>query len=277
MSDEVKKTKPKRIAAKAVPASRAVAKSATPKAAPAPAPLVAAAMTAAPAAAPAEAVAPLVAEISAPEAIVASDPVSHAQPIEPAVIAEPVIATAPPAAPIVAATSVPKTVKRSPLKTSALQGASNTKKEVFTMTTTTTAMTDTIQTAMKDAADKAKATMEKSQAAMGDMSAFAKGNVEAVVEAGKILASGMQEMSKGYMTDSKSAVETMTAEIKDLAAVKSPAEFFEKQSAMMRKQFDAAVATSSKNSEAMLKLASEAFQPISNRVSLAVEKIKHAA
>ena len=45
----------------------------------------------------------------------------------------------------------------------------------------------------------------------------------------------------------------------------------------MRAHFDAAVAASSKNSEAMLKLANEAFQPISNRVSLAVEKIKHAA
>jgi hypothetical protein len=57
----------------------------------------------------------------------------------------------------------------------------------------------------------------------------------------------------------------------------SDTEFFEKQNAMMRKQFDAAMAATSKNSEAMLKLASEAFQPISNRVSLAVEKIKQAA
>ena len=59
--------------------------------------------------------------------------------------------------------------------------------------------------------------------------------------------------------------------------MKSPTEFLEKQSALLRKHFDAAVATSSKNSEAFLKLASEAFQPISNRGSLAVEKIKHAA
>ena len=69
----------------------------------------------------------------------------------------------------------------------------------------------------------------------------------------------------------------MTADVKELTTVKSPTEFFEKQNAMMRKQFDAAMAATSKNSEAMLKLASEAFQPISNRVSLAVEKIKHAA
>ena len=49
------------------------------------------------------------------------------------------------------------------------------------------------------------------------------------------------------------------------------------QSALLRKNFDAAVAASSKNSEAMLKLVNEAFQPISTRVSLAVEKIKTAA
>jgi phasin family protein len=145
------------------------------------------------------------------------------------------------------------------------------------MTATTTEMTETMQTAMKDAAEKAKAAIAKSQAALGDMSTFTKGNMEAVVESSKILATGLQEMGKSYAAETKSVVETMTAEIKDLASVKSPAEFFEKQTALLRKQFDAAMATSSKNSEAMLKLASEAFQPISNRVSLAVEKIKQAA
>ena len=84
-------------------------------------------------------------------------------------------------------------------------------------------------------------------------------------------------MTKGYATETKSVFETLTAEMKSLAAVKSPAELLEKQSSLMRAHFDAAVAVSSKNSEAMLKLANEAFQPISNRVSLAVEKIKHAA
>jgi len=150
-------------------------------------------------------------------------------------------------------------------------------KDIFIMTATTTEVTETIQTAIKGATEKAKAAFEKSQAALGDVSTFTKGNVEAVVESTKILATGLQEMGKTYVAETKSVVETMQAEIKELAAVKSPTEFFEKQNAMMRKQFDAAVAASSKNSEAMLKLASEAFQPISNRVSLAVEKIKHAA
>ncbi|OYX92772.1 MAG: phasin [Novosphingobium sp. 17-62-19] len=151
------------------------------------------------------------------------------------------------------------------------------RKELFAMATTSTEITEKMTAAFKDAQDKAKAALEKSQAAFGDAGTFAKGNVEAMVESSKIFASGLQEMTKGYVAETKSVFETMTADVKDLTTVKSPTEFFEKQSALMRKNFDAAVAASSKNSEAMLKLANEAFQPISTRVSLAVEKIKHAA
>ncbi|MCX7284302.1 MAG: TIGR01841 family phasin [Novosphingobium sp.] len=151
------------------------------------------------------------------------------------------------------------------------------RKELFAMATTSTEITEKMTAAFKEAQDKAKAALEKSQAAMGDVSEFAKGNVEAVVESTKILATGLQEMTKGYVAETKSVFETMTADAKDLTTVTSPTEFFQKQSALMRKNFDAAVAASSKNSEAMLKLATEAFQPISTRVSLAVEKMKQAA
>ena len=144
------------------------------------------------------------------------------------------------------------------------------RKELFAMVKTPAEFTDKMQSAFKDAQEKAKA-------AFGDAGSFAKGNVEAMVESSKILAAGLQDMTKGYVEETKSSFETMTADVKDLATVKSPTEFFEKQSALMRKNFDAAVAASSKNSEAMLKLVNEAFQPISTRVSLAVEKIKTAA
>ena len=143
--------------------------------------------------------------------------------------------------------------------------------------TTTTVYTEKLTAAMKDAQDKAKAALEKSQASLGEMSTFAKGNVEALVESTKILATGLQDLTKGYVSESQAAVTAMTTELKDLAAVKTPAELMEKQTALIKKQFDAAMAASSKTSEAMLKLATEAFQPISNRVSLAIEKIKEAA
>ena len=138
-------------------------------------------------------------------------------------------------------------------------------------------ITAAFEDSFKDAGAKAKAAFEKSQAAFGDAGEFAKGNLEAVVESGKILANGMKSMSEAYVAETRSAYETMTADFKELAAVKSPTEFLELQSKLMRKNFDAAVATGSKKSEAMLKLASEAFQPLSTRLSLAMEKFKRAA
>jgi len=183
--------------------------------------------------------------------------------------------TPPAAKPVVTASKAPQPVKSAaaPLP----RTATASRKEYRIMTATTTEYTEKFQTAIKDASEKAKAAFEKSQASFGEIGEFTKGNVEALVESSKILASGLQELTKGYATESKSAFETLAAEFKSLTAVKSPSELLEKQSALLRKQFDAVVAASSKNSEAVLKLANEAFQPISNRVSLAVEKVKHAA
>jgi phasin family protein len=188
--------------------------------------------------------------------------------------AKPVAAA--PAAAVKPAAKRPFTANSSVKKTSVVLKKLAPRKELFAMATTTE-MTEKMTAAFKDAQEKAKAALEKSQAAFGDAGEFAKGNVEAVVESTKILASGLQEMTKGYVAETKTAFEAMTADVKELTTVKSPTEFFEKQSALLRKNFDAAVAASSRNSEAMLKLANEAFQPISTRVSLAVEKIKKAA
>ena len=135
-----------------------------------------------------------------------------------------------------------------------------------------TDITASIQTAFSDMQEKAKTTYETSTVALGEANDFAKGNVEALVESSKLLAAGLQELGSTVVAESKSAFETITADVKELAAVKSPTEFFQLQSAMVRKSFDGAVAQASKNSEAMIKLATAVMSPITTRVSLAVEK-----
>jgi hypothetical protein len=45
----------------------------------------------------------------------------------------------------------------------------------------------------------------------------------------------------------------------------------------MRRNFDALVATSSKNTEAVIKLANDSFAPLSGRVNLAAEKLAKVA
>ena len=152
------------------------------------------------------------------------------------------------------------------------------KDTIMTKTKTTTEdFTAKISTAVADAQDKAKAAMEKSQALLSNAGEFTKGNVEAIVASGKILAAGLQDMGKAYVAEGKTALETVTADVKELATVKSPTDFFKLQGEILRRNFDAAVATGSKNSEAVVKLANDAFAPLSTRVSLAVEKYKKAA
>ncbi len=134
-----------------------------------------------------------------------------------------------------------------------------------------------IKDSVADAQDRAKVAYEKSTVVFGDVTEFSKANVEALVESGKILAAGLQDMGKAYVAEGKSAMETLTADVKELAAVKSPADFIKLQGEILRRNFDAAVATGSKNSETMVKLAGDAFAPLSTRVSLAIEKVKQAA
>ena len=152
------------------------------------------------------------------------------------------------------------------------------KDTIMTKTKTTTEdYTAKVKDVVATAQDRAKAAFEKTSAYASQYGEFTKGNLEAVVESGKILAAGLQDMGKTYVAEGKSAVETLTADVKEIAGVKSPADFFKLQGEMLRRNFDATVASTSKHSEAMVKLASDAFAPISTRVSLAVEKVKQAA
>jgi hypothetical protein len=112
--------------------------------------------------------------------------------------------------------------------------------------TATTDFTAGVKTAAADAQTRAKAAYDKLQAYAGEMTEFTKGNVEALV-------------------------------LKAMAAVKSPTELFKLQGEIARRNFDAAVAHYSKNAEVGMKLAGDAFAPLSSRVSLAVEKFSKAA
>ena len=128
-----------------------------------------------------------------------------------------------------------------------------------------------------DAQTKAKSAFDKSAQLAAEATEFAKGNVEALVESSKVYAAGVQDLSKSYVEEAKSAYETLTADVKELAAVKTPLELFQLQSKLARRNFDAMVAYGSKNTDAAIKLASEAFAPISGRISLAAEKVSKAA
>jgi phasin family protein len=137
--------------------------------------------------------------------------------------------------------------------------------------------TSTFQDAVEGAQEKTKDVFTKTTAFVGEYGEFAKGNVEAFVESSKILASGLQDLGSKFIAESKNAIETMTSEVKELSAAKTPTDFFKIQTDLLRRNFDSAIAYGSKTSEAVLKLTNDVIAPISGRVNLAVEKVRKAA
>ncbi|MFZ1743775.1 MAG: phasin family protein [Pontixanthobacter sp.] len=134
-----------------------------------------------------------------------------------------------------------------------------------------------VKDGLADLQARAKTVYGKGSEYAADMGEFTKGNVEAVVESGKILAAGLQDMGKVYVADAKGVVETVTADVKEVAAVRNPTDFVQLQGKIVSRNFDATVAAVSKSAEAWVKLTNEAFAPISNRMSLAMEKVRKAA
>jgi phasin family protein len=150
-------------------------------------------------------------------------------------------------------------------------------KEKIMATATATDFTIPMTEAMSEVQARTKAAFEKSTELATELTEFSKGNVEALVESGKVLAGGMQDLGKTYVDEARTAYETMTADMKEMASVKSPTELLQLQAKLARRNFDTLFAYSSKNGEAMMKLVNEAFAPLSGRMNLAAEKISRAA
>ncbi|AOH83701.1 hypothetical protein AWL63_06685 [Sphingomonas panacis] len=198
---------------------------------------------------------PMVPAAVVPEITPAPKPAAAAP--EPVAAPEPFVSTQQPPAP--------------ELSSAAISHKENTMEATIQDATTKT------QALFGDANERAKAAFEKSTKMFEEINAFGKGNIEAVVESSKIAAKGLESFGQEAADYTRKQFEGATAMMKSFASVKSPTELFKLQSDYFRQSFDSLVAESSKHTEAMLKLAGEVAQPLSNRVALAAEKAKIAA
>lgn len=153
------------------------------------------------------------------------------------------------------------------------------------MTDTVKQVEETVKKATAEATEKAtalftdlntraKTAFEKAGTVSKDVVEFHKGNLEAVVEAGKIAAKGAQTVAQNAADYGRKNFEATTTLFKSAAAVKSPTELFKLQGDFARSQFDGAVAELSKSTELGLKLAGEIFQPIQSRYAVVSEEFK---
>jgi len=176
------------------------------------------------------------------------------------------------------------TAKKAPAKKAPAKASSTAKtnpvtklKDTIMATAQNTDLTAQAKEMASDMQDRLKMAYAKTGELAGDVNEFNKANVDAIVESGKIFFAGAQELAKDNVETGKTVVETVTADAKKMAAVKSPTELMQLQGELARRNFDALVSYGSQRTEAWVKLYNDAFAPISNRVSVAAEKITKAA
>ena len=188
-----------------------------------------------------------------------------------------------PSAPAVTSEPAPAPVSSvPPTPTAAIAPATAVmQKDTSIMDATINTAADTAQaeakTAFTDVNDRAKSAMEKGSKMIADLNEFSKGNLEAVVESSKIAAKGAEDIARYTSDYVRTTVEKANATASQFASIKSPTEFFKLQSELTKQAMDSMMSETAKFTEGYVKLLGEIAQPISNRVAVAVEKVKVAA
>ncbi len=117
-----------------------------------------------------------------------------------------------------------------------------------------------------------KESMAKAMKTTEEMMAFSQGNLEALIKAGQIVAAGMQDFSKHFVSSTQASVEETVAMTKAFAGVKSVKEAVDLQTGFTRSMMEKAVSETTKMTDASMKLTEQAIAPLTARMTLAVEK-----
>ena len=128
------------------------------------------------------------------------------------------------------------------------------------------------QNLFADANERGQDFAQRGQKVAGELADLARANVEAMVEAGRVASEGARALGQDMVASSRDGVEKTADAIRSLAEAKSPTEYLQLQNDFARASFDRAVAETSKLTESLVKLAGEAFQPLSNRATANAER-----
>jgi phasin family protein len=128
------------------------------------------------------------------------------------------------------------------------------------------------QTLFTDFGERSQEAVKRSQKVAEELADLTRANVEALVESGRVAAEGARSIGQDVVAKSRENVEQAADVIRTLAEAKSPTEYLQLQGDFARASFDRFVSESSKLTETMVKLAGEAFQPLSNRATANAER-----
>ena len=118
--------------------------------------------------------------------------------------------------------------------------------------------------------------VEKSLAAMNEMNAHSKKNLEAVVAAATASAKGAEALGAQAMAFSKAMFESQVAAAKSLSGAKSIQEVVELQTAFAKTSLETYMSEFGRMSETVSASVKESMKPINERVTATVEKLQAA-
>lgn len=121
-----------------------------------------------------------------------------------------------------------------------------------------------------------KDSVEKSLAALNDMNAHSKKNLEAVVASVTAAAKGAEALGAQAMAYSKQSVEDHVAAAKALAGAKSVQEAVELQTAWAKSALETYMAQVGKMGETVAASVKDSMKPLNERVTAMVEKVQAA-
>jgi len=124
-----------------------------------------------------------------------------------------------------------------------------------------------------EATERGEEAVKRSRKAAEEFADLHRSNIDAFVEAGRIAVGGAQTIGQDIVAKSRDNMEQAANTVRSFAEAKNPTDLLQLQSDFARTAFDRFVEESSNLTESVVKLAGEAFQPISNRASANVEKL----
>lgn len=215
------------------------------------------------------------AEAAAPAASAASTPAAQKPVAKPAAKAASVAKAAKPTRKPARRAARPAAPAR-PARVAARTATNQIDKGTKTVTNEAKKAADRFQTVFGDVNAQTNTAIERNTKLAEELTALTQGNVEAFVASSRVAAKGAEKIGQDVAEYSRKSFEQASTAFKTFADVKSPADLLRLQADFVRTQFDSAVAESSKLSEQMIKLAGEVAQPLTNRYSVAAERVKSA-
>lgn len=105
---------------------------------------------------------------------------------------------------------------------------------------------------------------------------FGQGNIEAMVKSSQIVATGLQDLGKQIAANAQAALDESMSTFRAMSGVRSIKEAFEMQANFARSSVEKAMSQTGQFTEASMKIAGQAYEPIAGRVNVAVESFRAA-